>query len=200
MSKWQPIWLALCFVIVYGANRALAPSVPYEMATAARTMPTGSAKLELGGGGHELKLATAQVVSNELRPLLAEPKPVRVIWLRAIEDGNGGEPDLELFLDLTGGGSGRGANADDPASLRDQTLGVLAVAPGSSARSHVRLPGDSAPRRVRTGTVHVARVLAIDAATESARSRLEGTFNLSLESGSGDVGTLRGSFDARLAR
>lgn len=200
MSKWQPIWLALCFAITYAANRGLAPSVVYEMGLATRTMPTGALKLEVAGRTHELKLATVVVVSDELRPLLADPKPVRVLWMRAVEDGKGGDPDMELFVDVLGVGSAPDVSGGGFGGLRDQTLSVLDAAPGGAARSRVRLPGDSAPRLVRAGTVHVARVLALEAGAEGARSRVEGTVHLSIEREGGEAEAVRGSFDARIGR
>jgi len=198
MSKWQPIWLALCFVITYGANRGLAPKVSYEMPLTARTMPTGSLKLAVSGQVHELKLATVVIVADALRPLLARERPVRVIWLRGAEEGQGSEPDVELFVDLIEGSTVPDVTAADLSFLRDRDLPVLEVAPGGTARSRVRFPGDSAPRFVRRGTLRVTRVLTLDAGAEGTRSRLEGRLQLTFESG--DPQTAEGPFDVRVAR
>jgi hypothetical protein len=196
MIKWQPLWLALSFAVVYAANRGLAPSIAYEMTPAARTMPTGTLALEVSGRRHEVKLASAVIVNDALRPLLADERPVSVLWMRAIEEGQGADPDMELFVDLLGSSAAPGP-APDPASLRDRTLSVLDAAPGSQARSHIRLPGDTAPRVVRAGTLHVARVLTLDAGTEGKRVRLEGSLHLSLE-GEGGAEAVRGTYDARV--
>jgi hypothetical protein len=198
MSKWQPIWLALCVAIAYAANRGLAPKVGYEMALAARTMPTGALKLSVSGHAQELKLATVVIVADALRPLLASERPVRVLWLRGTEDGQGGEPDVELFVDLIDGSFVPDVAAGDLGFLRDRALPVLERAPGSTARSRVRLPGDSAARTVQHGSLNVTRVLALDAGTEGARSRVEGRLQLSFEAG--DPQMIDGTFDVRVAR
>ncbi len=198
MSKWQPIWLALCVALAYAANRGLAPKVAYEMPLAARTMPTGSLKLSVSGHVQELKLATVVIVSDALRPLLASERPVRVLWLRGIEDGQGGEPDVELFVDLVDGSFVPDVAAADLGFLRDRDLPVLELALGSTARSRVRMPGDSAARVVQRGSLHVTRVLSLDAGAEGARSRLEGRLQLTFESG--EPQTIDGTFDVRVAR
>lgn len=200
MSKWQPIWLALCFALAYAANRGLAPKVAYEMPLASRTMSTGALTLTVSGHDHELKLATVVVVADALRPLLAVERPVRLIWLRGVEDGQGGEPDVELFVDLIDGSSVPDVAGGDFAFLRDRDLPVLEVAPGATARSRVRLPGDSAPRSVRHGTLHVTRVLSLEAGPEGSRSRLEGRLQLALEPEGGDAQMADGSFDVRVGR
>jgi hypothetical protein len=196
MIKWQPLWLALSFAVVYAANRGLAPTIAYEMTSAMRTMPTGTLVLEVSGRRHEVKLASVVIVNDVLRPLLADERPVGVLWLRAIEEGQGADPDVELFVDLLGSPAAPGPGPD-PTALRDRTLTVLHAAPGSMAPSHIRLPGDSAPRRVRAGTLHVARVLTLDAGADGKRVRLEGTLHLSLE-GDGGAEAIRGTYDARV--
>jgi hypothetical protein len=196
MIKWQPLWLALSFVVVFAANRGLAPTIAYEMTPATRSMPTGTLVLEFTGRRHEAKLSSITIVNDTLRPLLAAQRPVSVLWVRAVEEGQGAEPDVELFVDLLGPGA-TPEPSPNPAALRDRTLMVLHAAPGSSVRSRIRLPGDSAPRRVRAGTLHVSRVLTLDAGSDGTRIRLEGTVHLSLE-GEGGAEAVRGSFDARL--
>lgn len=200
MSKWQPIWLVLSFALVYGANRGLAPTLPYEMPAVARTMATGVLELSVGGQAHQLKLVTGVLVVAALQPLLAEAKPVRLLWMRGVEEGEGSDPDVELFVDTIGDGRLPDVSNGDIAPLREASLPVLAVAPGSDARSRVRLPGDSAPRRVRSGSLMVKRVLQVEAGVEGARSRMEGTLQLVLEREGGDPEPVSGRFELRVAR
>jgi hypothetical protein len=194
-SRWQPLWFVLACLLAFGFNQARMARVPYELSYGERTLATGALSIEDGNGGREMKLATIHVLALDVERRVGPPLRVRELWLRSPELNGEGELDLELFVEF-----GRDRDIDPRArsiaAIEHHELRVLPVAPGSTMRSRVRMPGASTPWLVRDGSLHVDSAQAIDTAG-AASWQIEGAIDLDLRD-SHDDRHLHAKLNARL--
>ncbi len=166
------IWLIASFVISLGTNFLLVPRVEEGSYAAGSTLASGHAVV--AGSSEGFKLLDLRVVATEATSLIGHSVPVQLVVMRsAIEEGQS-DADLELFIDLTpADGSAFDASARNIDALRRRPFAVLTKAPGSSAISHVRLPGAESAAAITRGTFTITDAIEVSPQTYRVRGELD---------------------------
>lgn len=186
MTKLHAIWFVLSFVISFGANQVLAPSLDYSAWSGGPTLASGDLTM-LGGGRHKIPLVDIRAISADVSTTFGGTLAVRQLLLRGALGEGQTETDLEMFVDLVPEGS-RGIDTSSPKvdAFKNVVLPVLPRARANGPHSRVRLPGSDGPAFVTRGTLKLSEVLEI----EPGSWRVRGELDVELEQSSGEASAL----------
>jgi hypothetical protein len=186
MTKLHAIWFVLSFVISFGANRVLAPSLDYSAWSGGPTLASGDLTTS-GSGRHTIKLVDIRVISADVSTTFGGTLAVRHLLLRGALGEGQTETDFEMFADLAPEG-GRGIDTTAPAvdDFKNAALPVLPRARANGPQSRVRLPGSDGPAFVTRGTLTFSEVLQI----EPGLWRVRGELDVELEQSNGEASSL----------
>lgn len=173
MSKLHAAWLVLSFVISYGVNEVLAPSLDYAQWSEGPTLASGEL-IASGGGRTTIKLVDIRVIAADVETSFGGSLPVRQLLLRGALDEGQTETDFEMFVDLAPEGSRPvDIHARDSEAFKGVALPVLPRALAGGPPSRVRLPGSDRPAFVKRGTLMLNEALQIEAGVWRVRGELD---------------------------
>lgn len=187
---WGVASLALAFLV----NEVMRPSIDRARDPAELSMGTGSLVLEHPGGRLEFSLVTLRPLIRDLTFPFGKVVAIREVALRSASDG--GDPDVEIFVDLASD-KPFDVNARDASGLVLRSLSVLPKAFGGEPVSRVRLGASGVHGQVQSGSLTLTEALPLAAEAGEASLRVQGHLSITVDT-AGVTDQVTGKLKGRL--
>lgn len=182
------VWGALSIALAFWINHMMEPRVDRARDATDLSTATGRLALRRGAASHEFALVTLRPLVQDIVYPFGKRIEIRELSVRSTGER---DPDLELFVDLSGTAANVSSREVQP--WMSSGLPIVAATFGG-LKSHVRLPGRADPLGVVEGEVTITEVRALGASESGMqRWRVRGGLVLTLldqgeiQQGSGDL-------------